>query len=72
MLGHLEPYRGHKDKLIVWDGALLCMDYCVIPKKSRGKILENLHFDHPGTSRMGYRAITLFYWSGITNDIEKS
>ena len=57
---------------MVWDGAVLCMDRCVVPKKLRGKILENLHSAHQGTSGMGSRASTLVYWPGITNDIEKS
>ena len=69
---HLEPYWDHRDKLMVWDGAVLCMDRCVVPKKLRGKILENLHSAHQGTSGMGSRASTLVYWPGITNDIEKS
>ena len=54
---------------MVWGGAVLCMDRCVVPKKLRGKILENLYSAYQGTSGMGSRASTLVYWPGITNDI---
>ena len=49
----LESYWDHKDKLTAWDGAVLYTDRVVVPKKLRGRILQNLHSAHQGTSFQG-------------------
>ena len=68
----LEHYWDHRDKLMLWDGAILFTDRVVIPKRLRAKIIENLHSAHQGTCAMLSRASTVVFWPGITGDIEKA
>ena len=54
------------------DDVVVYMDRIVIPRKlKRGRIIENLHSAHQGTSGMFSRAQSVVFWPGITVDIDE-
>ena len=54
------------------DDVVMYMDRIVIPPKLRGRIIENLHSAHQGTSGMFSRAQSVVFWPGITVDIDEA
>ena len=49
---YLQPYSNRRNELTVEEGCILWGYRVIIPKCVRGKLLQELHRDHPGATRM--------------------
>ena len=66
----VKPYHQKKHEPTV-EGHCLMWGICVIVRsKHRGHILNKLHHDHPGCSRMKSLAHNFVWWLGMDQDIE--
>ena len=66
------PYKKLLPYLSVCDDLVLYGARIVIPKASRREVLQRLHKPHQGIERSKQRARQLFYWPGMSSDIQSS
>ena len=66
----LQPYQRRADQLTIVEECLLWSSRVIIPHTLRNKILNELHEDHVGASRMKAIARGFVWWPCLDKDIE--
>ena len=67
----LKPYFCRKYELSVEQGCLMWGLRVIIPTTLRQQVLDELHWAHPGVSRMKAMARAYFWWPNLYDDISK-
>ena len=69
--GDLKPFFHRKDELSIEKGCVLWGSRVIIPKEGRESLLNELHREHMGSTKMKQLSRSYFWWPGLDNDIEK-
>ena len=65
-----KPFANRKEELSIEAGCLLWGNRVIIPTKLRSTLIDELHRDHPGASRMKAVARSYFWYPGLDKDLE--
>ena len=68
-LTQLKDYRPHMAHLATRAGNVYYKNRLIIPINLRGRLLTHLHIGHQGATSRIKRAIDLFWWPGVTEEI---
>ena len=66
-----KPYLSRKLELSTEGGCLLWGTRVVVPLKLRSRLVEELHRDHPGVTRMKAVARSYMWWPGMDKELEE-
>ena len=66
----LRPFYNRRSELTVEEGCLLWGFRVIIPLRLQDKLLNELHKDHPGVTRMKAVARSFMWWPGLDKRIE--
>jgi hypothetical protein len=67
---YLKPYFNRKDQLSTEQECLLWGSRVIVPLRLREKLLEELHWEHPGICSMKAIARSFCWWHKIDSDME--
>ena len=67
----MKPYLNRQAELTVEGDCVLWGIRVIIPMKLRGRILDELHQNHPGMSRMKRLSHSFVWWPGLDQSIEE-
>eukprot|EP00117_Sycon_ciliatum_P020115 scpid97091/ scgid18017/ Uncharacterized protein K02A2.6 len=67
---HLIPFQRIRHELSIEHGCLLWGNRVVIPRQFQKALLQELHSEHLGMSRMKNVARGVFWWPGLDSDVE--
>ena len=67
----VRPHFRRKEEYTIENGCLLWGTRVVIPKSLQGLLLQSLHENHPGITRMKAIARSYFWWTGLDQAIEE-
>ena len=67
----LRPYRQHKEELSLQDGCILWGSRVVVPEQDRKLVIEELHAEHQGMSRMKSLGRSIVWWPNMDADVEE-
>ena len=66
----LKPYQSRQQEIGVQSGCLMWGIRVIVPKSLQQRLLESLHENHPGITRMKAIARSYVWWNRIDKDIE--
>ena len=66
----LKPYHFRQQEIGIESGCLMWGIWVIIPKSLQERLLDSLHENHPGITRMKAVARSYMWWSGLDKDFE--
>ena len=67
----LRPYRQRKEELSLQDGCILWGSRVVVPEQGRKLVIEELHAEHQGMSRMKSLGRSFVWWPNMDADVQE-
>jgi hypothetical protein len=67
----LKPYKNRETELSTENDCLIWGIRVLVPEKLQSQVLQSLHANHPGVSKMKSIARSHFWWKGLDRDIEE-